>query len=520
MAGNPGTRYECSYLKTALDEGVDPTMAKTIYLDGDTLDLRAARAIGEGAPVALSPDARPRVDASYALVQRLVKSKTPIYGLNTGYGYLANTRIKPDKQRKLQKNIVLSHASGYGDPLSIAETRLTMALRLNVLAKGHSGVRWELCKLIAKHIEAGIYPLIPEYGSVGASGDLAPLAHLALPLIGKGMVRYKGRIMATREALRATGIRAITLHEKEGLSLVNGTQALLAVGALALTEAVTLAIVADKIAALTYEGLAARCAPLDPLIHKARGSAMQEASAALIREQLTGSYLYEKKTKHPRVQDPYSVRCAPQVHGASRSALAYASSVLENELNAATDNPLVFADEERIVAGGNFHGQPVAVALDAAAMAVAELGSISERRLEVLLNTHFSGLPPFLTATPGACSGYMATQYLAGSLVNENKLLANPTCTDSIPGNMGIEDHVSMGATSARKLRQIVHNLKAILAIELVAAAQAVDLRKVKQLGEGTTRTHRRLRRAVKMLEGDRVVSDDITKAVAILHKL
>jgi len=348
----------------------------------------------------------------------------------------------------------------------------------------------------------------------------APLAHLALPLIGQGEVFYKGKQMAAKKALSLAKLKPLKLKAKEGLGLVNGTQIMLAVGSLALLEALDLAATADRIAALSFEGFHGDPGVLAEEIHHARGQKGQIASAAAIRSELEGSYLYTSKEKRLRVQDPYSFRCAPQVHGASWDTLHHTASILEIELNAATDNPLVFEAEGCFRNGGNFHGQPLAIALDAAALAVAELGNISERRLDLLLNPHFSGLPAFLSPHPGICSGYMAGQYLAASLVNENKLLANPSSTDSIPGNCGVEDHVSMGSTSARKLRKMVGHLKTILAVEWLAATQAVDLRGSTPLGKGTKKSHHTLRKAVPRLHDDRIISYDITEATNIIPQL
>lgn len=491
-----------------------------ILLDGKSLTLEAARAIALGRAVALDPACREQVEASAAFVAKKAAGRAPIYGVNTGFGALAACRIPKEQLYALQRNILKSHAAGFGSPLSQAETRLALALRLNVLMKGLTGVRWELCERFMQLIDKGIYPLIPEYGSVGASGDLAPLAHLALPLIGQGEVFFRGKQMAAKKALSLAKLKPLKLKAKEGLGLVNGTQVMLAVGALALMEAFDLATAADKITALSFEGFYGNPGALSDEIHLARGQKGQIASAAAIRAELEGSYLYTSKEKRLRVQDPYSFRCAAQVHGASRDTLRHAASILEIELNAATDNPLVFETEGCFLNGGNFHGQPLAIALDTAAIAVAELGNISERRLDLLLNPHFSGLPAFLSPHPGTCSGYMAGQYLAASLVNENKLLANPASTDSIPGNCGVEDHVSMGSTSARKLRKMVANLKTILAVEWLAATQAVDLRGCAPLGKGTKKSHHLLRRVVPRLYEDRIISYDIAEATNIISQL
>lgn len=492
----------------------------TITLDGKSLTLPTAVAISQGAAISLADSVPATLTASRDIVKKKLRTHRPIYGVNTGFGFLANQAIPQSQLQTLQINILRSHASGHGAPLSLPETRLAMALRLNVLAQGYAGVRLELCQALHALLAANILPVIPELGSVGASGDLAPLAHLALPLIGEGEVHYQGRIIPAMQALLDADIAPITLAEKEGLALINGTQIMLAIGTIALAKGLHLLELADLLAALTFEGLQGNPEALDAQIHAARGQPGQIASAANMRAHLDGSYLHKPRQPFPRVQDPYSLRCAPQIHGASRDALTYPTAVIERELNATTDNPLVFIDPDRIVSGGNFHGQPLAIALDVAAIALSELGNVSERRLELMLNPHHSGLPAFLTSYPGLESGYMAAQYLAASLVNQNKLLANPASTDSIPGNVGIEDHVSMGMTSARKLRQLVGHLETILAIELMAAAQAIDLRHAHPLGTGTARAYQMLRSHLPKLTEDRIIANDVTSALEALHQL
>lgn len=491
-----------------------------VLIDGNSLNLARAEAIGKNAKIVMATSVRKRIENSKDLVSKAAKGKDAVYGINTGFGYFANTRIRPAHLQKLQVNILKSHAAGHGEPLTIPETRLAMALRLNVLTKGYAGVTYKLCEALLNLINAEIYPIIPEYGSVGASGDLAPLAHLALPLIGEGVVRYKGKQMTAKQALKLAKLKPIVLEEKEGLSLINGTQIMLSVGSLALAEATHLIRKADKVVALTYEGLAASPVGLNAMIHEVRHQIGQIETARDIREEIKGSYLFDATTVHTRVQEPYSLRCTPQVHGPSRDAIQYALKIIELELNAATDNPLVFAEQGKILSGGNFHGQCLAMAFDIASMAVSELANISDRRLELLLNPNMSGLPAFLTPRQGINSGYMAAQYLSASLVSENKLLANPACTDSIPGNVGIEDFVSMGMTSARKFKKIVKNTAVVLAIEMMAAAQAVDLRKVKKLGKGTSKTYQAVRAVIPKLEDDRIISEDITKAIDVLETL
>lgn len=493
---------------------------KPILLNGSALTLQKAWEIAHGAAIAIDPDAKKEVDSARKFLDRLSKGKAPIYGINTGFGYLAGKRISPADEEKLQLNLLRSHAAGFGPPISTESTRLAMAVRLNVLLKGFSGVRYSLCEQIASFLKHEIYPVVPECGSVGASGDLAPLAHLALPLIGEGFVRYLGKTMKSSSALKLAGVKPYKLAKKEGLGLINGTQIMLAVGLIPFLEGNALIKLADRIAAVTYEALGANAEALLPQIHRIRGHPGQISSAEAILNELESSYLLEAGREIKRVQDPYSLRCAPQIHGPARDAYRFLSEILEKELNAATDNPLVFRDQGMILSGGNFHGQYLGMAFDMAAIAVAEIGSVSERRLELLLNPHMSSLPAFLTPDEGLHSGYMAAQYLSASLVNENKLLSNPSSTDSIPGNAGIEDHVSMGMTSARKLRKVAENVRVILAVELIAAAQGVDLRGVKKLGKGTKKLYQKIRKTVPMLKKDRMISEDINQGSDLLKQL
>ncbi|RMG41273.1 MAG: histidine ammonia-lyase [Candidatus Dadabacteria bacterium] len=491
-----------------------------IILDGNHLKLDDLEAIADGAGVALSPAAKKRIEKCREYVLELSEDGLPHYGINTGFGYLASVAIPDDQLRELQKNLVRSHAAGWGELLEERESRLALALRLNVFAKGLTGVRLELCEQILKLLRARIHPAIPEYGSLGASGDLIPLSHLALPLSGEGEVYYKGRRMSARRALKAAKIKPLELARKEGLSLINGTQIMQAVGSLALARALKVLEWAEKVTALSFEGLAAIPDTLFSPLHKARGQYGQEITARNILKELRGSEIHKNRPGNVRLQDPYSLRCAPQIIGPSRDALEYAADVAECELNAATDNPLVFTKQKKIVSGGNFHGQAISMAYDFAAIAMAEIASVSERRLELMLNPNYSGLPAFLVKKPGLNSGYMTLQYLAGSLVNENRVLAHPACVDNITGNVGVEDHVSMGMTAARKLKRIVKNTEAVIACELLAAAQAVDLRGLKKLGQGTERTYRLVRKRVSELGSDRTLYPEIEEALKVLERL
>lgn len=491
-----------------------------VCLNGDKLNFPAIRLIAAGCSVQIDPECEARVRRSWDLVHSLSESDHPVYGINTGFGFLANRKIPPDQQNQLQINLLRSHAAGYGAPLSPEVSRIAMALRLNVLLKGFSGVRFELCVLLCAMLNHRIYPIIPAYGSVGASGDLAPLAHLALPLIGEGDVLFNGVQMPASRALEQAGLKPYILSKKEGLGLINGTQIMLAVGILPFLDAQFLLEAANTITALSFEALEGNPVSLDLKIHRARGQPGQMACAQQILAELEGSYLHDPQLKRAKVQDPYSLRCAPQVHGPTQDCLNFVGGILLNELNAATDNPLVFTENREVLSGGNFHGQYLAAGFDMASIAMAEIGSISERRLELLLNPHLSGLPAFLAPNQGIQSGYMAAQYLSASLVNESKHLANPACTDSIPGNVGIEDHVSMGMTSARKFGKLIDHLWAILAIEMVASAQAIDLRQPAALGSGTKKLYESIRERIPPLKEDRIVSEDIRKGVELLQHI
>ncbi len=489
-----------------------------VLLDGDTLTLEEVVAVSrERAKAEVSPEARERVRRARALVDARLADGEAHYGINTGFGTFAEVRIGLPDLARLQRNLVLSHAAGVGAPLSLPETRALMLLRANVLAKGVSGIREETLDLLVAMLDRGVVPVVPERGSVGASGDLAPLAHLALVLIGEGEAVYaSGGEPPVRlhglEALRRAGLAPVVLGPKEGLALVNGTQAMTAVGALALARAERLALLADLAGAMTLEGLLGSHRPFLPEIQVARGQLGQIASAAHLRDLLAGS---EINASHQgpgchRVQDPYSLRCMPQVHGAARDGIAFCRGVLAREVNAATDNPLVFPDLGEIVSGGNFHGQPVALALDVLAMAASHLATISERRVEQLVNPSLSGLPPFLAPTRGLDSGFMIAQVTSAALVSENKVLCHPASVDSIPSSAGREDHVSMGMTAALKARQVVENVRTCLAVELLVAAQAIDLRAPLRPATKVSEAHRLIRTAVPVLEADRELHTDI----------
>ncbi|MFO0581194.1 MAG: histidine ammonia-lyase [Anaeromyxobacter sp.] len=503
---------------------------RRVLLDGETLKLEEVVAVARGeARAELSPDARLRVRRSRALVEARLEDGEPHYGINTGFGTLAEVRIDRADLEKLQRNLVLSHAAGVGAPLPLHEARALIVLRANVLAKGASGIREQTLELLVQMLERGIVPFVPERGSVGASGDLAPLAHLALAVIGEGEVFWAPTgaepvRMSAADALRKAGLKPAVLEPKEGLALVNGTQAMAAVGTHALVRAERLARVADLAGAMTLEGLLGSHRPFEPAIQAVRGQPGQIEAAAHLRALLQGSEInasHQGPDCH-KVQDPYSLRCMPQVHGAARDGIGFARGVLAREINAATDNPLVFPGESSdpadgdIVSGGNFHGQPVALALDVLAIAVSHLAAISERRVEQLVNPSLSNLPPFLAPNPGLNSGYMIAQVTSAALVSENKVLCHPASVDSIPSSAGREDHVSMGMAAALKARQVVENVRTCLAIELLVAAQAIDLRKPLRPAARIAEAHAKIRAVAPRLEADRTLHRDI-EAVASL---
>ncbi|XXF81049.1 histidine ammonia-lyase [Myxococcaceae bacterium GXIMD 01537] len=487
------------------------TSRPRLLLDGDTLKLEQILQVARHeVTVALAPSAAERVRASRALVDRVAAGDTPAYGINTGFGTLAEVRIDKKDLRELQRNLIVSHSCGVGTPLSLPEARALLLLRCNVLAKGYSGIRPETVELALEMINRDVVPVVPERGSVGASGDLAPLAHLALVFIGEGEAFHEGQRMPARQALERAGLKPVVLEAKEGLALVNGTQAMCAVGTLLQLRAENLARLADVAGAMTLEGLLGSHKPFIPEIHDVRAHPGQQECAAHLRRILAGSELVETHVNCSKVQDPYSLRCMPQVHGAAREGLAFARRILEVEVNSATDNPLVFADQERIVSGGNFHGQPISLAMDVAAMALTQLSSISERRVEQLVNPALSGLPPFLARNSGLNSGFMIAQVTSAALVAESRVLSHPASVDSIPSSAGREDHVSMGMTAALKGRQVAEFTRTCLAIEVLCAAQALDFRLPVKPGKGALAAYELVRSRVPTLDKDRELHRDI----------
>jgi len=496
-------------------------MAEVLQLYGDRLTLEDVERVARGADVEvrLAPAARRRVEAARAVVERAVAERRVVYGITTGFGALSDVVIPPERIRELQLNLIRSHAAGVGPPLEPAEARAVVLLRANVLALGHSGVRPALIDLLAELLNRGVCPVIPERGSVGASGDLAPLSHLALVLVGEGEAWYKGERLPGGEALRRAGLEPVTLEAKEGLALNNGTQVQCGIGVLATLAAERAVETAEVAGAMSLEGLRGTPDAFDEAIQRVRPHPGQAASAARLRALLADSEIREShRYGDPRVQDAYSLRCMPQVHGAARQALAYVRGVLAVEVNSATDNPLIFPEDGRILSGGNFHGQPVAQALDLLAIACADVASMSERRLARLVDPALSGLPAFLSPDPGVHSGLMMAQIVAAALVSELKGLAQPASVDSIPTDANKEDHVSMGVTAARKAREAVRLLETVLALELLAGAQALEFLKPLRPGRGVARAYELVRAHVPPLEADRELAPDIRAVEALVR--
>jgi histidine ammonia-lyase len=499
---------------------------ETLVLDGQPLTLSEIESVALAArPVAIAPAALTRIAASRATIEEILATGQTVYGVNTGFGKLSDVRIPAGKLAQLQTNLVRSHAAGVGQPLSEPEVRAMLLLRANVLAKGFSGTRPALVELLIAMVNAGVHPVIPEKGSVGASGDLAPLAHLALVAIGEGEAFYLGERLSGCDALRRAGLEPIALAAKEGLALLNGTQAMTAVGALSVAGARRLAQLADLAGAMSLEALMGTPAAFDERIHLARPHAGQIAAAAHLVSLLEDSEIRESHREHDsRVQDAYCLRCMPQVHGAVRGVLTHVASVLEVEAGSATDNPLIFPDAETpnrgaVLSGGNFHGAPLAYAFDYAALALTDLAGITERRIDRLLNPDINeGLPAFLSPDPGLSSGFMIAQIVAAALINECQVLSHPASTGNIPTDGGKEDHVSMGMTGALKLRQIVENAERVVAIELMCAAQGLEFRRPLRPSLQVARAYDAVRAVVPHLEQDRVLATDIDALAAAVR--
>jgi histidine ammonia-lyase len=494
----------------------------TLELSGRTLTLEEIfqiASVQKELGLSIAKDARERMQRSRDAVEEVLTQDRAVYGINTGFGKLADVRIPPSELNNLQLNLVRSHACGLGSPLSEVETRAMMLLRANVLALGFSGCRVEIVDTLLAMLDRGVLPRIPEKGSVGASGDLAPLAHLALSMIGEGVSQFQSVWMDGGKALAAAQIEPVRLQAKEGLALLNGTQAMSAVGALALFRAERVASLADLAGAMTLEALRGTPVAFDERIHAARPQAGQRASARHLRELLQGSEIRESHLNNdPRVQDAYSLRCIPQVHGAVRAALHHAREIVEVESGSATDNPLVFSADE-ILSGGNFHGAPLALTFDSAAIALTTLMSIGERRIDRLVNPDLNeGLPPFLSPHAGTSSGFMIAQVCAAALLNEARVLAHPASVDNVPTSGGKEDHVSMGMTSALKFRQIVENAENVLAIEVLAAAEGLDFRAPLRSSGPIERARQRIRALAPRVIEDRSLSPDIERIAAAIR--
>src|SRR6184192_1675643 len=473
----------------------------------------AAVAFG-GESVRISPAARPRILASRKAIEQIVGRDAVVYGVNTGFGKLSDVRIPQGELRQLQLNLVRSHACGIGNPLSESEVRAIMVLRANVLALGFSGIRCEVIEMLCEMLNRGVCPVVPEKGSVGASGDLAPLAHLALSLIGEGEAFFQGERMESREAFRRAGLEPVELQAKEGLALLNGTQAMHAVGGLALLRAKRLIRVVDVAGATSLEALKGTPAAFDPRLQNARPHPGQREVAKHLMSILEGSDIRRSHLKDDRrIQDAYSLRCMPQVHGAIRDALSHCENVLLIESGSATDNPLVFSESGDVISGGNFHGAPLALTFDYAAIALTDLMSMTERRIERLINPDMNeGLPAFLARRPGMESGFMIAHVAAVALLNEAKVLAHPSSIHNVPTSGGKEDHVAMGMTGALKLRAIVDLGASLLAIELLAGAEALEQRRPLKAGVGVERAFTTLRKTSPPLTQDRSLSDDIAR--------
>ncbi|MGS2779154.1 histidine ammonia-lyase [Robertmurraya sp. GLU-23] len=490
-----------------------------VVLTGQSLTLSQIKDICYGfATVEIAEESIRKVEQSRYSVEEIVSKKKTIYGITTGFGKFSDCMIAEKDVNDLQLNLIRSHACGVGDPFPEVVSRAMVLLRLNALLKGFSGVRVEIIQQLQTLLNERIHPVVPQQGSLGASGDLAPLSHLALVLIGEGQVHVEGGIYEANLILKEKGIQPISLKAKEGLALINGTQAMTAQGVINWIESMRLFYQSEIIAAMTIEGLEGIIDAFHPAIHEARGYVQQTEVAARMCELLKESKLITSQGEK-RVQDAYSLRCIPQVHGATLQALDYVKEKLEIEMNAATDNPLIFDDGQMVISGGNFHGQPIAFAMDFMKIAMAELANISERRIERLVNPGLNDLPPFLSPQPGLQSGAMIMQYCAASLVSENKTLAHPASVDSIPSSANQEDHVSMGTIASRHAHMIIQNVRRVLAIECICALQAVQYRGIEKMAPTTLAFYKEARNIVPSIDSDRIFSKDIEKMAAWLKE-
>lgn len=489
-------------------------------LNGKNLTLKKIRELkSTEAMIGIDPAAHAEMLKSRQVIETIVRSGKVIYGVNTGFGKFSDVRISEEDIEQLQFNLVRSHSAGVGEPFPDEIVRWILLLKANALARGNSGVRPEVAELLVEMYNRRVHPVIPSKGSVGASGDLAPLAHLALVMIGEGEARYQNRIMNGRDALRAAELEPIRLKTKEGLAILNGTQVMAAVAVSNLLRARTLLECADIIGAMTAEALLCTDTAFDERIHLVRNQTGQMESARRLRMLVTGSPLIQSHRDCSLVQDAYSVRCMPQIHGASRDAVGYVETVIEREINASTDNPLIFSEQGEVLSGGNFHGQPVALAMDFLSLAMSEIGNVSERRIAWLMDPHLNnGLPAFLAAEGGLQSGWMIAQYTAAALASENKSLCHPASADSIPTSANKEDHVSMGTIAARHCAQIIEHTETILGIEWICAAQAADFRRPLELAPMTRKAYALLRRHVGFISQDTRPDEPIRQAVHLVR--
>ncbi|WNO60463.1 histidine ammonia-lyase [Rheinheimera sp. MMS21-TC3] len=496
-------------------------MSFSLNLVPGKLSLAQLRQVQQQAvQLSLDPSAIAGIEKSAACVATVLKENRVVYGINTGFGLLANTRIKTEELELLQRSIVLSHAAGYGDLMDDSTVRLMLVLKINSLARGFSGIRLEVIEALIKLVNAEVYPCIPKKGSVGASGDLAPLAHLVLPLIGEGEVSYKGQIYDAREGLKFADLEPVTLAAKEGLALLNGTQASTAFALEGLFRAEDLFAAGSVIGAMSVEAAMGSRSPFDDRIHQARGQQGQIDSAAVYRHLLQdSSEIGLSHANCEKVQDPYSLRCQPQVMGACLTQIRHAASVLEVEANGVTDNPLVFADDNDIISGGNFHAEPVAMAADNLALVIAEIGALSERRMALLIDATLSKLPPFLVPNGGVNSGFMIAQVTAAALASENKSLAHPASVDSLPTSANQEDHVSMATFAARRLADMAENTLGVLAVEYLAAAQGLDFRAPLKTTPLLEQAKQILREKVSFYQQDRYFAPDIDSSAEVLRQ-
>ena len=494
-------------------------MKDIVILTGEDLSLYDIHIVCcHDVPVALSEEAKERILTSRKTVDDLVAEGKTVYGITTGFGKFSDVCISQDECKLLQKNLIITHAVGAGEPFSREASRGIMLLRVNNLAKGYSGARLEVVQTLVEMLNRGVTPVIPQKGSLGASGDLAPLSHMVLPMLGLGEAQYQGKRLPGAEAMALAGIPTVELVAKEGLALINGTQAMTSTGCLTLFDSLELMEMANIAAALSFEAHQGVVDALDERVHTIRAHWGQLETARMLRKLLEGSRNVTRQGQ-VRVQDRYSLRCTPQVHGASWDALEYVKGRVETEMNSVTDNPIIFSDTREGISGGNFHGQPMALAFDFLGIALAELADISERRIESLVNPSISGLPAFLVENGGLNSGFMIVQYTAAALVSENKVLAHPASVDSIPSSGNQEDHVSMGTIAARKAGEIMGNLRRVIAMELMCACQAIDLRSGKDgLGIGTRAAYEAVRSVCPMLKEDRPLYEDINRCEDLLQ--